>query len=120
MRAAGQPPKARCAILCTHTVVCELAMPLGPPLTIEQLHDIAVRRDASDIPALLWEIKRLQIILQRVDQVQQGATGGGGIIWDVLRGDLDREPSVVLHREEKRQRWADFYEPESEPGDDDE
>lgn len=93
-------------------------MPLRRPLTFEQLHDIGARRDASDIPALLWESKRLQILLQRVDQVQQGATGGGGIIGDVLRGELDREPSVVLHREEKRKRWADLY--ESGPGDDDE
>lgn len=93
-------------------------MPLRPPLTIEQLHEIAQRRGLADIPALMWEIKRLQILMLRVDQVQQGATGGGGIIWNVLRGDLDREPCVVAERARREQAWAAVYEPE--PGDDDE
>ncbi|CUI03864.1 hypothetical protein BN2497_2505 [Janthinobacterium sp. CG23_2] len=103
-----------CAILCARTVVPSTAMPLSDPLTLEQLRDIGKRKDPADIPALLWEIKRLQILILRVDQVQQGATGGGGIIWDVLRGNLDREPCVLAERERKRKAWDDVY----EPGDD--
>ncbi|MDQ1921303.1 hypothetical protein [Massilia pseudoviolaceinigra] len=91
-------------------------MPLSPPLALEQLHEIAKRRDLADIMRLLWEIKRLQILMLRVDQVQQGMVGGGGIIWDVLRRDLDCEPCVVDEREKKRKAWADNY----EPGEDDE
>ena len=47
-------------------------MPLRPPLTVEQLHEIGARRDPADASALLWEIKRLQILMMRIDQVQQG------------------------------------------------
>ncbi|WP_157778416.1 hypothetical protein [Massilia violaceinigra] len=66
-------------------------MPLNPPLTLAQLDPIAVRKDQTDISALLWAIKRLPIQMLRGDQAQGGMAGGGGIIGDVLRGELDRE-----------------------------
>ncbi|UOD29305.1 hypothetical protein INH39_28485 [Massilia violaceinigra] len=47
-------------------------------MTIEQLHDIGAHRDPAVIQALLWEIKRLQILMLRVDQVQQVVAASSG------------------------------------------
>ena len=69
------------------------------PLTRQELHDIGVRRSADDVPALLWEIKRLRAIVLRADQLQQSlgpASGGGvGLILGCLRTELEGEPCVI-------------------------
>jgi hypothetical protein len=67
-------------------------------LTKVQLHAIGVRKDAGDIPALLWEIKRLRAIVLRVDQLQRvlGSLGGGaGVLLAGLQRELQGEPCVV-------------------------
>jgi|GEM_PF-1370967 len=69
-----------------------------PPLTREQLHDIAVRRDPADILPLLWEIKRLRAIVLRANQLQsslyEGMGGAGGLILRCLREELAGEPVI--------------------------
>lgn len=45
-------------------------MPFKPPLTFDQLHDIGERnRGNPDVVALLWEIKRMQSLALRLDQL---------------------------------------------------
>jgi len=68
------------------------------PLTREQLHNIARRRDSADCAALLWEIARLRALVLRADQLQRslGALGGGaGMILDALRRELSGEPVIA-------------------------
>lgn len=63
-------------------------MPFHDPLPKAALRDIWERQDASDINALLWEIKRLRSIVLRIDQLQRclGNVGGGpGILLQGLR-----------------------------------
>ena len=57
-----------------------------PSLTKEQLHEIGVRRDAGDIPALLWEIARLRAVVMRADQYLDSPSG---FLGGVLRKELD-------------------------------
>jgi hypothetical protein len=57
-----------------------------PSLTKAQLHDIGQRRDAGDIPALLWEIARLRSVVARADQY---LIGPNSLIGEVLRAELD-------------------------------
>jgi hypothetical protein len=67
-------------------------------LTKAQLREIGIRRNAGDVPALLWKIKRLRAIVLRVDQLQRvlGSLGGGaGVLLAALQGELQGEPCVV-------------------------
>lgn len=78
-------------------------MPFRPPLSTAVLHEIALRRDAQDIVALLWEIKRLRGLVLRANQLirelpERG--GPGGIVQECLRKELRTEPCVL--DEEKR------------------
>ncbi|MGO4379711.1 hypothetical protein AB4Z19_15655 [Pseudoduganella sp. RAF19] len=63
-----------------------------PSLTRTELSEIKARRDAADIPLLLWEIARLRAVALRADQFLRavGPLGGGpGIIGDAMRRELD-------------------------------
>jgi hypothetical protein len=80
-------------------------MPFRLAITTPQLHEIALRRDAHDVIALLWEIKRLRSLVLRANQVirelpERG--GPNGIVQESLRKDLLIEPCIV--DEEKRRR----------------
>lgn len=78
-------------------------MPFRAPLTTKLLHEIALRRDASDVIALLWEIKRLRGLALRANQVIRDLperSGPCGIVQECLRKELKMEPCVV--DEEKR------------------
>ncbi len=80
-------------------------MPFRPPLATAVLHEIAMRRDAADILALLWEIKRLRGMVLRANQVIRELPERGGpcgIVQECLRKELQVEPCVV--DEEKRRR----------------
>lgn len=57
-----------------------------PSLSKDELHEIGVRRDAADIPALLWEIARLRAVVQRADQY---LIGPNALVRDELRRELD-------------------------------
>lgn len=46
-------------------------MPFRSPLTLDQLHEIGVRQQASDVLPLLWEIKRLHAIVMRAYQLEK-------------------------------------------------
>jgi hypothetical protein len=41
----------------------------GQSLTMAQLKEIQARRSGDDILALLWEIRRLHVVLMRADQL---------------------------------------------------
>ena len=75
-----------------------------PPLTNEELHYIGQRKDSVDIVRLLWEIKRLQAVALRADQLQGaiGPSGGSvGMILGALRNDLAELPCVLARRAER-------------------
>ena len=68
------------------------------PLTTVELVEIRLRSDSADMRAVLWEVRRLRAILMRADQLERslGPTGGAvGMIRDILRADLDGEPSIA-------------------------
>jgi hypothetical protein len=71
-----------------------------PPMTAEQLRDIGLRRDPSDIIPLLWEIKRLRALVMRADQVVRQIRGGDYIV-ETFRAELVGEP-VLLEMEALR------------------
>lgn len=80
-------------------------MPFRPPLPTDLLHEIALRRDARDLIALLWEIKRLRGLVLRANQVIRELperAGPCGIVQECLRKELLIEPCVL--DEEKRRR----------------
>lgn len=80
-------------------------MSFRPPLSTALLHEMALRRDAHDIIALLWEIKRLRGLVLRANQVIRELperAGPCGIVQESLRKDLLIEPCVM--DEEKRRR----------------
>lgn len=69
-----------------------------PPLTAAELRDIGLRRDAADIVALLWEIKRLRSIVLRAHQYQltvHGGAGGSALVLNALRRELEGEPAIL-------------------------
>jgi len=73
-------------------------MPFRPPIPTVELHEIAKRKDAGDVIALLWEIKRLRGLVLRANQVVRELPekgGPGGIVLEVLRADLKVEPCVM-------------------------
>jgi hypothetical protein len=75
-----------------------------PPLRDEELRDIGRRKDPADIVRLLWEIKRLQSIALRADQLQGaiGPAGGAvGMVLGALRNDLAELPCVLARRAER-------------------
>ena len=68
------------------------------PLTTVELVEIRLRSDSPDMRAVLWEIRRLRRIVSKADQFERslGPTGGAvGMIRDVLREELDKEPSIA-------------------------
>jgi hypothetical protein len=79
-------------------------MAFRAPLTTAQLHEIGARRDANDILALLWEIKRLRGLVLRANQVIRPLTdigGPNGIVRECLKKDFLTEPCVM---DEERRR----------------
>lgn len=64
-------------------------------VTRERLHDICVRKAPQDIVELRWEVKRLQMLALKIDQVQKSATLSGGLELESLRADFVHEPCVL-------------------------
>lgn len=73
-------------------------MPLRPPLTFDELRAIRERSDSPDVRALLWEIRRLQVIVLRADQLARSMPNvpgtAEGMIANALRAELVGEPCV--------------------------
>ena len=68
------------------------------PLTTVELVEIRLRSDSPDMRAVLWKIRRLRRIVSRADQLERslGPIGGAvGMIRDILRAELDEEPSIA-------------------------
>ena len=68
------------------------------PLTTVELVEIRLRSDSRDMRAVLREIMRLRAIVSKADQLERslGPTDGEvEMIHDVLRAELDEEPSVA-------------------------
>ena len=68
------------------------------PLTTVDLVEIRLRSDSPDMRAVLREIMRLRAIVSKADQLERslGSTDGEvETIRDVLRAELDQEPSIV-------------------------
>lgn len=76
------------------------------PLTREQLSAIQERnRENPDVIALLWEIKRLQAVALRFDQIMRSTKEGmiPLMLRNVIEEELNNEPAVFESREELRQ-----------------
>lgn len=68
------------------------------PLTTVELVEIRLRSDSPDMRAVLREVMRLRAILSKADQLERslGSTDDAvEQIRDVLRAELDDEPSIV-------------------------
>ena len=68
------------------------------PLTTVELVEIRLRSDSGDMRAVLREIRRLRAIVSKADQLERslGPTdGAAAMIRDVLRAELDEEPSIA-------------------------
>ena len=68
------------------------------PLTTVDLVEIRLRSDSQDMRAVLREIMRLRAIVSRADQLERslGPTDDeAGMIREVLRAELDEEPSIA-------------------------
>ena len=68
------------------------------PLTTVELVEIRLRSDSPDMLAVLREIMRLRAIVSKADQLERslGSTDGEvEMIRDILRADLDEEPSIA-------------------------
>jgi hypothetical protein len=63
-----------------------------PSLTKAELSAIKDRRDAADIPALLWDIARLRAVALRADQFLHGLGPkyGANMVAQLLREELDQ------------------------------
>lgn len=80
-----------------------------PPLTLQQLHEIASRsRGDADAIALLWEIKRLHHVLTSADDYRESFAqvwrdeGHGTLAGlHMMRNMLSTEPAVAEHRAKK-------------------
>lgn len=94
-------------------------MPFKLPLTFDELHLIGERnRGNKDVVALLWEIKRLQSMVLRLDQLARSVpheAGGTGLIAKAAAAECAREPVVIKQRAEH----AELFRPDVQPGDDD-
>ncbi|WP_419204174.1 hypothetical protein [Bordetella trematum] len=69
-----------------------------PPLTLAELRAIQDRNPGQqDVLALLWEVKRLQSIVRRFNQLraQFARPTDLGNVFDDLMAQLDREPCVT-------------------------
>lgn len=78
-------------------------MAFRSPIPLSELHDIGVRREASDVVPLLLEIKRLQAIVGRAFQLEQtlGPHEGGTsicLILRCLRAEIENEPCLEEHK----------------------
>lgn len=68
------------------------------PLSTVELVEIRLRSDSPDMLAVLREIRRLRAIVSRADQLERslGPTDDAvETIRDVLRAELDEEPSIA-------------------------
>ena len=68
------------------------------PLTTVELVEIRLRSDSRDMRAVLREIMRLREIVSKADQLERslGPTDDAvEMIRDVLRAELDEEPSIA-------------------------
>ena len=68
------------------------------PLTTVELVEIRLRSDSPDMRAVLREIMRLRAIVSKADQLERslGSTDDEvEMIRDVLRAELDEEPSIA-------------------------
>lgn len=68
------------------------------PLTTVELVEIRLRSDSPDMLAVLREIRRLRAIVSTANQLERslGPTDGPAeMIRDVLRAELDDEPSIA-------------------------
>lgn len=68
------------------------------PLSTAELKEIQTRSDSPDMRAVLWEIRRLRRIASRADQLERSlprSSGALGMIRDLLRAELDQEPSIT-------------------------
>ncbi|WP_219137138.1 hypothetical protein [Janthinobacterium sp. UMAB-60] len=68
------------------------------PLTTVELVEIRLRSDSPDMLSVLREIMRLRAIVSKADQLERslGPTdGAAAVIRDVLRAELDEEPSIA-------------------------
>lgn len=68
------------------------------PLSTAELKEIRTRSDSPDMRAVLWEIRRLRRIASRADQLERSlppSSGALGMIRDLLRAELDQEPSIA-------------------------
>lgn len=76
-------------------------MRIRPSLTTAQLRDIQARRDPADVITLLWEIRRLRIIVMRAEQLQgsmRNEAGAVGLILSALRAELAEDAMVIEER----------------------
>lgn len=76
-----------------------------PSLTKAQLREIGQRRDARDIPALLWEIARLRAVALRADQLL-ASSDSSGLIQRQLREELDECDCVQEQQAMRRELFA--------------
>ena len=78
-------------------------MAFRDPIPLDRLTQITrARRGDPEVMALLWEIKRMQSLLLRSDQLFRSATPWSGAmddLWKELQGYLDNEPVVQWHRD---------------------
>jgi len=68
------------------------------PLTTVELVEIRLRSDSQDMRAVLREIRRLRAIVSKADQLERSLGSSDGeveMIRDVLRAELDEEPSIA-------------------------
>lgn len=75
-----------------------------PRLTRQQLRAIYERNPCPEVKELLWEIHRLQILLQRADQLQRmlgdSLAHPTALVLERFRQELAGEPCV-----EEREEW---------------
>lgn len=78
-------------------------MAFRDPIPLDRLTQITrARRGDPEVIALLWEIKRMQSLLLRADQLFRSPapwTGAMDSVWNELKGNLDHEPVVQWHRD---------------------
>lgn len=98
-------------------------VPLRDPLTFEELRAIGKYCRTPAVRALLWEIYRLQGLLERVEQLQSMMGDDGrhmdtmfSQVLSMLRQALDREPCIQhLRRERKEFLYPDGKAPRKTP-----
>lgn len=88
------------------------------PLTPEDLHEIGQRlrnipdpQTKEDMKALLWEIKRLQSFVVRLDQVHRSEYRIPTFLQEAIENELKVDPYVIARKA--------IDSPEVKPGDED-